>query len=116
VKLVYAWAHLFAFKDRLAGRPLSWSPTGGAPGRASGRLRAVQAMLVVWPLLVVGLVVAGSVAHMSSPVDLDYWPPLVASGIYAAVAVAVLRPLPERDYVLSAAAAEAEPSRLLLSA
>jgi cellulose synthase (UDP-forming) len=92
-KIVYAWAHLFAFHDRLAGRPLSWSPTGGLDGHASKRLQLVKTLIVAWPLTTLSIAVAGSAAHMHSPFDVDYWPPLAASALYTLAAILVLQPL-----------------------
>ena len=92
-KIVYAWAHLFAFRDRLARRPLAWSPTGGLDGGTSRRLRLVKTLIVGWPLATLSLVVAGSAAHMSSALDFNYWPPLAASTLYTLAAVLTLQPL-----------------------
>jgi cellulose synthase (UDP-forming) len=96
-KIVYAWAHLFAFRDRLARRPLAWSPTGGPDRGTSRRLRLVKTLIVGWPLATLSLVVAGSAAHMSSAFDFNYWPPLAASSLYTLAAVLTLQPL--RDTV-----------------
>jgi cellulose synthase (UDP-forming) len=98
-KIVYAWAHLFAFCDRLARRPVEWSPTGGADGTSSSRLRIVKTLIVAWPLATFAAVVAGSVAHMESILDAKYWPPLAASAVYAAAAACVLQPLGTTRYV-----------------
>jgi len=97
-KIVYAWAHLFAFADRLAARPLSWSPTGGLVGRRSRRLPLVRAALVGWPLCALVAVIAGSAAHMTSLLDVNYWPPLAAATAYAAVAASTLKPLGTTQY------------------
>jgi hypothetical protein len=94
-QIVYAWAHLFAFRDRLTRRPLSWSPTGRPSGRSSRRLRLVKALIVAWPLTTLSFVIAGSAAHMGSPFDLNYWPPLATSALYALTAALVLQPLGE---------------------
>lgn len=102
VKLVYAWAHLFAFGDKLVGRPLSWSPTGGSGQRNGRRLRLVTALLVAWPAAAFAAVVAGSAAHMGSLTNVNYWPPLIASFVFAAAAALVLRPLGATRYVAAA--------------
>lgn len=94
-KIVYAWAHLFAFRDRVVGRPLSWSPTGGSGGRSSRRIHLVKTLIVAWPLTTVALVVSGPAVHMDSVLDLDYWPPLAALVVYTLAAVLVLQPLSE---------------------
>lgn len=88
-KIVYAWAHLFAFRDRVVGRPLSWSPTGGPGGLSSRRIHLVKTLIVAWPLTTVALVVSGSAVHMDSVLDLDRWPPLAASVVYTLAAVLV---------------------------
>ena len=104
-KIVYAWAHLFAFRDRLARRPLAWSPTGGPNGASSRRLRVVKTLLVAWPMATFAAVIAGSMTHMESLLDVDYWPPLAAAGVYATVALLVLQPLGRTRYVGSPTAA-----------
>lgn len=99
-KVVYAWAHLFAFRDKLAGRPLQWSPTGGAgSGRPSRRLGLVKWLLVAWPMTVLAGVLGGSIAHMASPLDLAYWPPIALATVWASVSVAVLAPLGRTTYL-----------------
>ena len=115
-KLVYAWAHLFAFRDRIAGRPLSWNPTGGPNRRSSGRLRLVRTLLVAWPLTTFGLVLAGSALHMRSLLDVHYWPPILASAGYAGVALMVLRPLGETRCVIDRVDADAGPQLARLAA
>jgi len=104
-KLVYAWAHLFAFADRLRGRSLAWSPTGGPNGGSSSRLRTVKLLLVGWPLACLGGVIVGSALHMGSVLDLNFWPPILSAGLYATVSALVLRPLGETRYVPAPAAA-----------
>lgn len=100
VKLIHSWAHLFAFKDRLTGRPLQWNPTGGTDrGETSNRLRLVKFLLVAWPLASFAVLVCGSAAHMSSATDLNYWPPLSCALLYLSTAVLCLRPLGETTYV-----------------
>lgn len=97
-KLVYSWAHLFAFRDRLVGRPVAWSPSGGSRQSGSKRIRLFKVLLVGWPLLCMVGVIAGSAAHMTSLMDVNYWPPLLFSGTYALTALMILRPLPAADY------------------
>jgi hypothetical protein len=103
-KIVYAWAHLFAFTDKLCGRRLSWQATGGLTGDKSPRPRLLQVLLVGWPLAMFAAVVAGSVAHMHSPLDVNFWPPLAFAGIYTAAALLVLRPLRTTTYEHATAA------------
>ncbi len=98
-KLLYAWAHLFAFHDRLVGRPLSWSPTGGSDGLGQHRIRLVIALMVGWPLVTFAALVAGSAAHMDSVTDVDYWPPLVLGALYLATAAGVLQPVGQTRYI-----------------
>ncbi|MCY7302376.1 MAG: hypothetical protein LH654_04940 [Thermoleophilia bacterium] len=102
VKLVYTWAHLFAFTDTFVGRPLAWSPTGNQRGGSSGRLRLAKFLLVGWPVAVFAAVVAGSIAQMASITDVNYRPPLIASCVYALTAVLVLRPLRFTRYTAAA--------------
>ncbi|MDQ6749160.1 MAG: hypothetical protein M3Z33_00155 [Actinomycetota bacterium] len=96
-KLVYAWAHVFAFRDRLTGRKLPWNPTG-RPSSSSRRLLLVKILLVGWPLATFGAVVAGAALNMTSPLDVHFWPPILLASVYTASAVLVLRPLAETVY------------------
>lgn len=107
MKIVYTWAHLFAFADRITGLPLAWSPTGGATGRPSRRIALVKALLVGWPLGTLAVVIAGSLTHMNSPFDTNYWPPVAAATAYAAIAASTLKPLGTTRYRAIAAAAPA---------
>lgn len=102
-KIVYSWAHLFAFRDKIFDRPLAWSPTGNSStGGASGRLWQLRVLLVGYPVLCLGAMFAGAALHMSGPLDLAYWPPLASALLYAGVSASVLRPLPETTYVAAA--------------
>ena len=109
VKIIDSWAHLFAFANRLTGRPLAWSPTGGVNGRSSRRLRLVLTLLVGWPLVTFALVVAGAATHMGSLGNVDYWPPLVASAVYTLAAVLVLQPLGETRWIVPVVEPEVAP-------
>jgi cellulose synthase (UDP-forming) len=94
-KLVYSWAHLFAFADRARGARLPWNATGGeAAGRAGlDRITVLRICLVGWPVLALGLVLTGCALHMDGVLDVNYWPMLVFAVGHAFSAVCVLRPL-----------------------
>jgi cellulose synthase (UDP-forming) len=109
-KLVYAWAHLFAFADRLSGRPLTWSPTGGPNRRSSNRLRLVKALLIGWPLVTSTLTTAGAVLHMQATTDLDFWPPIAAAVLYAVIALLALRPLGSTRYIAQLTSLQVRPA------
>ena len=98
-KLVYSWAHLFAFADRIRHRSLQWNPTGSTRHSRSARLTRVKCLLVGWPLATLALVLAGSATHMHSPYDVNYLLPMISASTYATTAVLVLRRLPAARYV-----------------
>lgn len=103
-KMVYAWAHLFAFADRLRRRPLSWSPSGNSTTGRSRRLTLVLALLVGWPLLTLAVALAGTAraGGLASP---HFLPVLLFEAVFAAVAMSVLQPLRARPSAAAAPAA-----------
>lgn len=93
-KIVYSWAHLFAFRDRLIGRTLRWNPTGETVVlKSSGRMLYVKALVVGWPLLTWSAAVGGSAVHMDGLLDTHFWPIIALATVYAVSAACVLAPL-----------------------
>jgi cellulose synthase (UDP-forming) len=85
-KMLYAFAHIYAFADKARGRALQWTPTGDHSG-VPARIRHVRTLALGWPLLVFALAAIGAGIHMNGPFDLAYWPVLISSGLFAAIAL-----------------------------
>lgn len=112
VKIVYAWAHLFAFYDKIAGRKVPWSATGSsARDRTSNRLRLMKILLVSVPLALTSAALSGSALHMRSALDVNYWPVIGLALLYLVAAVSVLQPLPRTRYVRGGARPAPAPSQ-----
>ena len=93
VKVIYTWAHLFAFYDRLTNRALAWHPTGQGTSRPQSRVRLAMRLIIVWPALVGAAVVAGASMHMSGLFDTRFWPLLALTVAFVAIHVTTLAPL-----------------------
>ena len=109
-KLVYSWAHLFAFADRIRHRSLQWNPTGGTRDSRSARFTRVKCLLVGWPLVSLAAVIGGSAAHMHSLFDINYLLPVTSATIYASTTLLVLRRLPTAHYVSAIRDADSTPA------
>ena len=89
-KMIYAFAHLYAFADRVSGRPMRWTPTGNS-SRLGPRIRHVRALVLGWPVAVFVIAATGCAVHMHGPFDVAFWPVLITTGVFAATALPMAR-------------------------
>lgn len=84
VKMAYGWAHLFAIRDKVRGRPMGWAPTlGRRTSEKDSLFRSIRIGLVVWGGGTALAWLVGTVVHLTTSGAMAWVPMLFFASVYA---------------------------------